>query len=314
MSVDVLIAPLRSMIDLLGTGTVPQSALAGLRSAPAVLDSAAALSKQTAAAVASGWTGSGGEAAGRRAVALADVDGVAGTDGADIAQIVESAAARVKAANTELNALVDSFVAAAAAVPSISTPAGLAALIPVAVDHIARGAVVIGRTHSDLSRDTAALGRHRAPAEVRPVGGDGTTAISGAAGGEGTRIVLPDGSVVHAPNERAATAVRAALSVQGTPYVWGGTTTDGFDCSGFTQWAYRQAGVELPRLAQDQDLAGYAVSQSELQPGDLAVWSGHVAMYIGNGQYVETGGDPVGVTPLRTSNAGQQFEGFYRPR
>ena len=94
--------------------------------------------------------------------------------------------------------------------------------------------------------------------------------------------------------------------------MWGGTSTAGFDCSGFTQWAYRQAGVELPRLAQDQDTAGRQISQAELQPGDLAVWSGHVAMYIGNGQLVETGGDPVGVTPLRTTNAGQTFEGFYR--
>lgn len=94
--------------------------------------------------------------------------------------------------------------------------------------------------------------------------------------------------------------------------MWGGTGTGGFDCSGFTQWAYRQAGVELPRLAQDQDTVGRQVSQSELQPGDLAVWSGHVAMYIGNGQLVETGGAPVGVTALRTTNADQTFEGFYR--
>ena len=62
--------------------------------------------------------------------------------------------------------------------------------------------------------------------------------------------------------ERAAAAVRAALSQQGVPYVWGGTTPAGFDCSGFTQWAYRQAGVELPRLAQDQDTAGFAVSRA----------------------------------------------------
>ena len=54
------------------------------------------------------------------------------------------------------------------------------------------------------------------------------------------------------------------------PYVWGGTTPNGFDCSGLTQWAYRQAGLELPRLAQDQDTAGFRVSQADLQPGDLA--------------------------------------------
>lgn len=120
--------------------------------------------------------------------------------------------------------------------------------------------------------------------------------------------------MAYAPNERAATAVRAALSQQGVPYVWGGTTPgQGLDCSGLTQWAYREAGVELPRLAQEQDTAGVAIAQSDLQPGDLAVWSGHVAMYVGNGQLVEAG-DPVSVSPLRTTNMGQTFEGFYRPR
>ena len=87
----------------------------------------------------------------------------------------------------------------------------------------------------------------------------------------------------------------------------------GFDCSGLTQWAYRQAGLELPRLAQEQDTAGFAVAQADLMPGDLAVWDGHVAMYVGNNQLVEAG-DPVQVSPLRTTNAGQGFQGFYRPR
>ena len=210
-----------------------------------------------------------------------------------------------------LNSLVDSFVSAASAVPAVATPAGLATLVPLALDHIARGVQVVQTAQTELEADTAALGRHNAPADVTT--GPGTRQTS-TVGGEGTEVVLPDGSTVHAPNERAATAVRAALSVQGTPYVWGGTSTDGFDCSGFTQWAYQQAGVDLPRLAQDQDTAGVAVSQSDLMPGDLAVWSGHVAMYVGNGQYVETGGDPVGITPLYTNNAGQSFEGFYRPR
>lgn len=153
-----------------------------------------------------------------------------------------------------------------------------------------------------------APGAEGEPAGTTPAGLSATNTD-----GQGVAVTLPDGSVAYAPNERAAKAVRAALSQQGVPYVWGGTTPgQGLDCSGLTQWAYREAGVELPRLAQDQDTAGVQISQADLQPGDLAVWSGHVAMYVGNGQMVEAG-DPVQVNPVRTSNLDQTFEGFYRP-
>ena len=106
-------------------------------------------------------------------------------------------------------------------------------------------------------------------------------------------------------------AVAAAKSQVGQPYVWGGTGNGGFDCSGLTQWAYSQAGVELPRTA-DQQTIGQQVSADQLQPGDLVVWDGHVAMYSGNGEIVEAG-DPVQTNPLRTTNMGMQFKGFWRP-
>ena len=130
--------------------------------------------------------------------------------------------------------------------------------------------------------------------------------------GEGVAVALPDGSTVTAPNAVAADAVRHALTQLGVPYVWGGTTPGvGLDCSGLTQWAYHQAGLDLPRLAQEQDL-GAAVNQNALRPGDLAVWDGHVAMVVGNGQMIEAG-DPVKLSAIRTTNAGQGFQGFWRP-
>ncbi len=130
--------------------------------------------------------------------------------------------------------------------------------------------------------------------------------------GEGVAVRLPDGSTVTAPNPMAASAVRHALTQLGVPYVWGGTTPGvGLDCSGLTQWAYHEAGLNLPRLAQEQDL-GAAVNQSSLRAGDLAVWDGHVAMIVGNGMMIEAG-DPVQLSSIRTTNAGQGFQGFWRP-
>lgn len=130
--------------------------------------------------------------------------------------------------------------------------------------------------------------------------------------GDGVAVRLPDGTVVMAPNPVAARAVRHALTQLGVPYHWGGTTPDvGLDCSGLTQWAYREAGMNIPRLAQEQDI-GAAVAAGTLRPGDLAVWDGHVAMVVGNGMMIEAG-DPVSLSPIRTTNAGQGFQGFWRP-
>jgi cell wall-associated NlpC family hydrolase len=134
--------------------------------------------------------------------------------------------------------------------------------------------------------------------------------------GQGVKIDLPNGlGAVDAPNAKAAGAVREALTQLGVPYVWGGESQGkGFDCSGLTQWAYGKEGISLPHDAAAQNI-GERVSQANLAPGDLAVWDGHVAMYIGNGQMIEAPhtGDVVHIVPVRTSNAGDAFEGFFRP-
>jgi peptidoglycan DL-endopeptidase CwlO len=133
-----------------------------------------------------------------------------------------------------------------------------------------------------------------------------------AAFGDGFAVRLPDGSTATAPNALAASAVRHALTQLGVPYQWGGTTPGvGLDCSGLTQWAYHEAGLDIPRLAQEQDI-GAAIDPGSLRPGDLAVWDGHVAMIVGNGTMIEAG-DPVKLSPIRTTNAGQGFQGFWRP-
>ncbi|MGV9799108.1 C40 family peptidase [Mycobacterium sp. NPDC003449] len=130
--------------------------------------------------------------------------------------------------------------------------------------------------------------------------------------GEGVAVRLPDGTSVLAPNSVAAGAVRHALTQLGVPYRWGGTSPGvGLDCSGLTQWAYHEAGLNIPRLAQEQDI-GAAVGADALRPGDLAVWDGHVAMVVSSTTMIEAG-DPVQLSPIRTTNAGQGFQGFWRP-
>lgn len=89
-------------------------------------------------------------------------------------------------------------------------------------------------------------------------------------------------------NRRAETAVRAALSRLGRPYVWGAAGPDRFDCSGLVQWAYAQAGVPLHRTTYQQIHEGIPVPLSAIRPGDLVFPNtGHVQMSIGGNLVVE---------------------------
>ncbi|EPY2272149.1 NlpC/P60 family protein [Clostridium sporogenes] len=91
-----------------------------------------------------------------------------------------------------------------------------------------------------------------------------------------------------APPATHGDVVGYAMQFQGVPYVWGGTSPSGFDCSGFVQYVYRNAaGIELPRDTYGQIGAGPRVSQDQLQPGDLVFpHTGHVGIYIGGGQMI----------------------------
>ncbi|MFE6287523.1 NlpC/P60 family protein [Streptomyces sp. NPDC057877] len=106
-----------------------------------------------------------------------------------------------------------------------------------------------------------------------------------------------------APDSRTATALSYAHQALGSPYVWGATGPDAFDCSGLTQAAYRAAGVSLPRTTYAQIDAGRRVARSELLPGDLVFfYSGisHVGLYIGGGQMIHAPNpsSPVRVAPI----------------
>ena len=104
-----------------------------------------------------------------------------------------------------------------------------------------------------------------------------------------------------------------------TPYVWGGTTPSGFDCSGFTRYVYKQLGYTLSRTAGQQLGNGYAVSS--LQPGDLVFFdntyatsaaASHVGIYIGNNQFVHAASGGVKVTSLSDSYYASRYIGARR--
>lgn len=87
-----------------------------------------------------------------------------------------------------------------------------------------------------------------------------------------------------------------ALQFIGNPYVYGGNSlTNGIDCSGFVQQVYAHFGYSLPRTSDSQAGCGIAVSASELQPGDLVCYSGHIAIYIGNGKIVHASSRKTGI-------------------
>ena len=111
-----------------------------------------------------------------------------------------------------------------------------------------------------------------------------------------------------APSEAADRAVQAAGAALGTPYQWGAVGPGTFDCSGLTSWAYRQAGVSIPRTSRAQYAALPKVPLNQLSPGDLVFWAygsdpssiHHVGIYVGGGRMVHAPrtGDVVKVAGL----------------
>jgi cell wall-associated NlpC family hydrolase len=129
-------------------------------------------------------------------------------------------------------------------------------------------------------------------------------------GGGGSPIPPPP-----APNANVAAVLQAAYSVIGTPYQYGGSSPEtGFDCSGFTMWAWSHAGVYLPHSSAAQYASLPHVAQSDLQAGDLVFFYSpisHVGIYVGGGSMIHspTTGSVVSVVPIYWDS----FVGAARP-
>ncbi|HKV18693.1 MAG TPA: peptidoglycan hydrolase RipC [Mycobacterium sp.] len=116
-------------------------------------------------------------------------------------------------------------------------------------------------------------------------------------------IAPPDAAVAGG---EGTIAVQAALTRIGSPYSWGGSGPNAFDCSGLVMWAFQQAGISLPHSSQALARGGQPVEMSQIQPGDIVNYysdASHTAIYIGDGMMVHasTYGTPVRVAPVNNA-------------
>ena len=138
------------------------------------------------------------------------------------------------------------------------------------------------------------------------LGSSSSSSYDGGGAGKGGSIAS-DYAAGGGKNPSASTGVSGsdvvsyAMQFKGNPYVWGGNSlTNGVDCSGFVHEVYAHFGISTPRYSQAFKSVGQAVSFDNIQPGDVVVYPGHVAIYAGGGVIVEAQSTKAGITANRS--------------
>lgn len=157
----------------------------------------------------------------------------------------------------------------------------------------------------EQARQLALAAQARARFETQP---------QGSFSGLGISASTPDATI--APPSQYGGVVGIAMRYLGIPYVWGGSTPAGFDCSGFVMYVYSQVGVSLPHYTGAQWALGVPVSRDQLEPGDIVFFDGlgHDGIYIGGGQFVHSPhtGDVVKISSLGESWYSSTYVGARR--
>lgn len=131
--------------------------------------------------------------------------------------------------------------------------------------------------------------------EVKKSGAGSSAAAGGSSAGSGSGSSAGQSAQTASSNGQAV--VDYARQFLGNPYVYGGNSlTNGTDCSGFVKGVYAAFGINLPRTSSEQRSVGYAVSLSEIQPGDIVCYSGHVGIYAGNNTLIHASNEKTGIT------------------
>ena len=166
-----------------------------------------------------------------------------------------------------------------------------------------------------LAQQLAAHQRAIAPSEASSSSTSADSADSAnSANSAGIVASTPDAAVI--PSSQYGGVVGIAMQYLGTPYVWGGASPGGFDCSGLVVFVFAQVGVSLPHYTGALWNVGTPVSSDQLQPGDLVFFNGlgHVGIYIGGGEFIHAPhtGDVVKISSLSDSWYASTYDGARR--
>jgi cell wall-associated NlpC family hydrolase len=190
-----------------------------------------------------------------------------------------------------------------------------------------RGVQLAGRLAFGIGRGTGGRGTAPPPERIVPAADELPAASSPVTERPTLSVALPADTDPYAiarasgaAEEAArltASVVETALAAMGSPYQWGGTNANGFDCSGLIQFAYAKHGVLLPRVSRDQARMGQAVTRevAGLRPGDILAFSSsgtsgnvtHVGLYVGNGQFIHSSGSGVKLSQLEAGDGDSRW-------